>query len=107
MQISSIQPIDRTLSGATTPDQCGPGNDGNEEEFHIPQSSCVNGTSPSDCLVSYLGHSLGIVPLYKEVVGVFSGQYPELNVKTVLFQIIQFRHKYMSKQFYFEQFSLA
>ena len=25
----------------------------------MPQSACINGASPSDCLVSYLGHSLG------------------------------------------------
>ena len=30
MQFSSIQPIDRTLSGATTLKQSGPGSDGNE-----------------------------------------------------------------------------
>ena len=29
-QFSSIWPIDRTLSGATTPSQSGPGSDGNE-----------------------------------------------------------------------------
>ena len=27
--------------------------------LHIPQSSSIAGTSPSDCLVSYPGHSLG------------------------------------------------
>ena len=42
-----------TLSGATTPDQSGPGSDVNELVLHIPQSSSTAGTSPSDCLVSY------------------------------------------------------
>ena len=51
--------MDRALSGATTPGQSGPGSDGNERILHIPQSSCITGTSPSDCLVSYPGHSLG------------------------------------------------
>ena len=47
------------LSGATTPGQSGPESDGNEGVLHIPQSSSTAGTSPSDCLVSYPGHSLG------------------------------------------------
>ena len=58
-RFSSIQPIDRTLSGATTPGQSGPGSDGNEGVLCIPQSSSIAGTLPSDCLVSYPGHSLG------------------------------------------------
>ena len=36
---SSIWSIDRTLSGATTLGQNGPGSNSNEEVFHIPQSS--------------------------------------------------------------------
>ena len=59
MSNSSIWPIDRTLLDATTPDQSGPGSDGNERGIHIPQSSNTIGVSPSDCLVSYPGHSLG------------------------------------------------
>ena len=59
-QFSSIWPIDRTLSSATTPDQSGTGSDGNEGVLHIPQSSSITGTSPSDCLVSYPGHSWGV-----------------------------------------------
>ena len=38
MQISSIEPIDRALSCATTPGQSGPGSGGNEVVFHISQS---------------------------------------------------------------------
>ena len=59
MHISSIWPIDRTLSGTTTPGQSGPGSNGNEGVLHIPQSFSITGTSPSDCLVSYPGHLLG------------------------------------------------
>ena len=59
MQFSSIQSTDRALSGATVPGQSGPGSDGNEGVLHIPQSSSITGTSPSDCLVSFPGHSLG------------------------------------------------
>ena len=47
------------LSVATTPGQSGPGSYGNGGVFRIPQSSSTAGTSPSDCLVSYPGHSLG------------------------------------------------
>ena len=41
---SSIWPIDRTLSGATTPSQSGPGSDGNEGVLRIPQSSSITGS---------------------------------------------------------------
>ena len=59
MQFSSIWSIDRALSGANTPGQSWPGRDDDEGVFHIPQSSSITGTSPSDCLVSYPGHLLG------------------------------------------------
>ena len=55
-QFSSFLPIVRTLSGATTLGQSGPRSNGNEGVLHIPQSSSITGTSPSDCLVSYPGH---------------------------------------------------
>ena len=58
-QFSSIWPIDRTLSGATTQGQSRPVVNGNERVLRIPQGSSITGTSPSDCLVSYPGHSLG------------------------------------------------
>ena len=64
MQFSSIKSIERALSGATIPGQSEPGSNGNEGVFRIPLSSSITGTSPSDCLVSYLGHSLrGVLPL--------------------------------------------
>ena len=53
MSNSSIWPIDRILSGATTPDQSGLWSDDNKEILHIP------GASPLDGLMSYSGHSLG------------------------------------------------
>ena len=58
-QISSIWTIDRTLSGATTLGQNGPGSNGNKWALCIPQSSNIIGASSSDCSVSYTGHSLG------------------------------------------------
>ena len=57
IQFSSIWPIDRTLSGAITLGQSGPGSDDNEKVHLIPQSSSITGISPSDCFVSYPGHS--------------------------------------------------
>ena len=69
----SIWPIDRTLSGATTPGQSGPGSDGNEGVLSIPQSSSITEALPSDCLVSYPGHYLGagVLPLCRDAIGVF------------------------------------
>ena len=46
MQISCIQPIDRAISGATIPGQTGPGSDGIEGVFNIPQNSSITGISP-------------------------------------------------------------
>ena len=59
MSNSSIWPIDGTLSGAITLGQSGPGSNGNKGVLHIPQSSSITRVSPSDCLVSCPGHSLG------------------------------------------------
>ena len=59
MSNSAIWPIDRDLSGAITPGQSRPGSDDIERMFWIPQSSNITGASPSDCLVSYPGYSLG------------------------------------------------
>ena len=66
-QISFLSPIVRPLSGAITPGQSGPGSDGNEGVFHIPQTYRITGTSSSDCLVSYPEH----LPLCRGAVGVF------------------------------------
>ena len=72
MQFSSIWPVDSNLSGATTSGQSEPGRDGNEGVLHIPQSSTITGTLTSDCLISYVGHSLGEdLPLCRDAVVVF------------------------------------
>ena len=45
-----------------------------EGVLRIPQSSSITGTSPSDCLVSYPGHSSrgeGFLPLWREALSVF------------------------------------
>ena len=46
----SIQPIDGTLTGTTTPGQSGPGSNGDEHQ--TPKT----GTSPSDSLTPFPGH---------------------------------------------------
>ena len=53
MSNSSIWPINKTLSGATTPGLSGPGSDVNEGVLCIPESSNFTGASPSDCVVYY------------------------------------------------------
>ena len=52
--------------------QSGSGSNGNEEVIHFPQNSSITGTSPSDCLVSYQGHTLGKSYLSKEMLSVSS-----------------------------------
>ena len=52
-QFSSIWPIDRTFSGATTLGQSGIGSDGNEGVLRVPQSSSNTGTSSPYSLVLY------------------------------------------------------
>ena len=93
MQLVWFNPYIGPLSGATTPGQSGPGSNVNEGMLCIPQSSNITGTSPSDCLVSYPGHSLGESYPSAEVQLVYStapadGAIHRVNVKTVLFQII-------------------
>ena len=46
---------------------------GMKECSELPQSSSITGTSPSDCLVPYPGHSLwrGVLPLCRGAVSVF------------------------------------
>ena len=71
--LKSPGPIDRTLSGATTPGQSGPGSDGNKGVLCIPQSSSITEASPSNCFVSYPGHLLwgGVLLLCRDAVSVF------------------------------------
>ena len=73
IEFSSIRPINRTLSGATTLGQREPGSDGNVGVPCIPQSSSITGTSLSDCFVSCPGHLLWVrlLPLCKDAVCVF------------------------------------
>ena len=75
----SILPINRTLSGTTTPGLSGPGSDGNEGVLCISRSSSITGSSPSDCLVSYPGHFLG------ECSKIFQSYQPMLNPDVMTF----------------------
>ena len=95
-QFSSIWPIDKTHSGATSQDQRKPETDANDAVLHIPQSSSSAETSLSDCLVWY-PHSVGVVlPLCRSAVGKFYspsrlgyrillwvGFYPSAEVQSV------------------------
>ena len=47
---SSIEPIYRNLSDATTPGQSGPGKDAIKGVHRITQNSSFTGASPLDCL---------------------------------------------------------
>ena len=64
--------MDRTLLGATTLGQCRTGSNGNKGVLCIPKSSSISIISLSDCLVSYLGHSLGETYPFAEVQSVYS-----------------------------------
>ena len=71
------------LSGATTSSLSGPGSDGNKGVLCIPQSSCITGTTPSDCLVSYPGHSLVGSYSSTEKQSVYSTAPADWTIKTV------------------------
>ena len=51
MSNTLIWPIDRTLSGATTPSQSGPGSDGNEGVLRIPENFSITEASVADYLL--------------------------------------------------------
>ena len=55
-----ICPVDMTLPGVITPGQSGTESNDNDGQFRILQSYNITGTSPSDCLMSYTGHLLGV-----------------------------------------------
>ena len=70
--VCSLWLIDRILSGATTPSQCGLGSNDNEGVQHIPQTSKA-GALPSDGLMSYVGNSLvGVSCTFGEMQLVYS-----------------------------------
>ena len=92
---SSIWPADKTLLGATTPSQNGSWSNGNKGVFCIPQSSCITGTSPSDCLVSYPGYSLDKFYLFTMKLLVYSAAPADWakgragNVVSTIFRVLE------------------
>ena len=76
------------MSDATMPGQSGPGSNGKEGVLRIPQSPSITGTSPSDCLVSYLGY-------------LFGGSYPSAEVQSVYSTAPANLAIHRVKQFYF------
>ena len=70
MSNGPIWPIHRTPSGPTTQGQSGVCSNGNVGVLHISQSSSITETSASNCLVSYLWHSL-------------VGSYPSAEMQSV------------------------
>ena len=77
---------DKNLSSTTTPGQSEPGSDGNEGLLQIPQNSIITGASPSDCLVSYPGHSLvgrGFTPLQRYSLSILQPQSTGLRKEGV------------------------
>ena len=87
----SIWPMDRTLSRVTTLGQCGPESNGKKELFHISQSSRITWASPSDYLVSYLGHSLGggLIHLQRCIRCILQSQ-PTASLRFVIMSILIF-----------------
>ena len=68
MITSCIWRLDGTL---TTLGECGPGSNGNEGVLYIPQSPRTE-ASPSDDLVSYLEHSLGVLTVCRDAIDVLN-----------------------------------
>ena len=65
-QFSSIWPINRALSGNTTPGLSWLKSNGSEGVLYISKSSNIIGISPSDGLVSNPGYPWGVVPIRRE-----------------------------------------
>ena len=84
MSNSSIWLIDRTPSGVNTPGQSGPGSNGNQRVFHIPQSSNITEAAQSDCLVSYPGCSLGESYPSSVILSAYSTAPADLTTRTLV-----------------------
>ena len=66
-EFSLIWPIDRIPWCATPLGHSGTGSNGNKGVIWIPPNSSITGTAPSDCLVSYTGHSRGTLTLCDKI----------------------------------------
>ena len=74
----------------------GPESDGNKGVGHILQSSCIIGTSPLDCLVSYLGLLLEKSYPLAEINSVYTTALNDWAIE--LFEIKMFDHLTIFKQ---------
>ena len=101
-------------SSATTPGQSGPWSDGNEFELRIPQSSSITGTSLSDCLVPYPGHSLvGVLSFCRGAIRVFYSpgrlgkNIKEKLAKTVILNYSNVLMKYLSSSLHDQKVTIG
>ena len=76
-----------TLSGATTLGQSRLGSEGNEGVLCIPQNSIITGALPSDFLVSYRGHSVGVSYSSAEKQSAYSTAPADWATLIILFSI--------------------
>ena len=98
MQFTSIWPIEGTLSGPTTLGKSGSGSNGNKGVLHIPQSSSITGTSPSDSLMPYPGHRLGNLTICRDAVGVFYSPSNWVRIKLLVIHRNTWNHLTVCKQ---------
>ena len=84
-RFSSIRPINKILSGATTLGQSGPGSDGNEGVLRIPQSS-MNYCNLTIRSFRVICRTLveRVLPLWRDVVSVFCSPN-QLSNKEIFF----------------------
>ena len=99
-QFSSIWPIDKTLSGAFTAAQSWPGSNVNELVLRISQNTSITGTSPSDCLVSYPGHSLGETYASAEVQSVYSTTSPTSRLGNICLHTVEWFQVFLFNTIY-------
>ena len=67
-------------------------NGGSEGVLHIPQSSSITGTSPSDYLVSYPGHWLGLSYPSAKMLSVYSAVPVDLAINNFILIYVLFRY---------------
>ena len=95
-QFSCLWLIDRTLSGAITPDDSEPGSYANKRVLRVAQSCSITEATASDCLVSYPGYSLESFYSSVEVQSLYSAALTEsASKKEVMFKQINYIYIYI------------
>ena len=84
MQFSSIQPIDWTLSGTTSPAQSGPTSNGNEGVQRIPKAPALLEPHHPIIYCSIKDTRWCVLPLCIDAVGVFYSPSQLGNIEIVL-----------------------